>query len=90
MNDLRIRSHRDPNLNARTYRAELPAPIRNEFDMGADATAVEAWYDRSTRNWIAYLVDADGAQVGPAQFSYSKDEAMDNMRYLARQESYSW
>jgi len=31
-----------------------------------------AWYDRFSKNWIAYIVDAANHQIGEAYFAHSK------------------
>lgn len=32
------------------------------------------WYDRSTRNWVGQILDADGNQVGDAEIAYTRRE----------------
>ena len=31
-----------------------------------------AWYDKRSKNWIAYIVDAANHQIGDAYFAHSK------------------
>lgn len=33
------------------------------------AVAVRQWYDRHARTWVVQRVDADGGQVGDAEFA---------------------
>lgn len=35
-----------------------------------------AWYDRTIRLWSAYRADEDGAQLAPAGYGTSRDEAV--------------
>jgi hypothetical protein len=42
------------------------------------AVAIRYWYDRSSRNWIGYGVDADGNQIGDAGYCYSR-HGLDSM-----------
>lgn len=32
------------------------------------------FYDRTTRNWIGQVLDADGNQIGDAEIAYTKRE----------------
>lgn len=36
---------------------------------------VEVWYDRATRSWVVQRLDADGNQIGTADYVHSKREA---------------
>lgn len=42
-----------------------------------DATPVrvEQWYDRGTRSWVTYLVDATGTQVGESYYDGTRADA---------------
>lgn len=54
-------------------------PTENE----RKAASVEMWYDRHRREWVIYPVDANGYQVAPARYAFSKSEAKDNMAKAA-------
>lgn len=41
------------------------------------AASVEMWYDRHRREWVVYPVDANGCQIAPARYGFSKSEAKD-------------
>ena len=45
--------------------------------MERKAATVEMWYDRHRREWVVYPVDANGYQVAPARYAFSKSEAKD-------------
>lgn len=36
----------------------------------------DIWYDRSVRSWTTLVKDADGNQVGPAQYAPTRDLAL--------------
>ena len=36
----------------------------------------DIWYDRSVRSWTTLVMDADGNQVGPAQYAPTRDSAL--------------
>lgn len=55
-------------LDDEVHAAEID---RDLLDTDADYRFV-AWYDRRSKNWIAYIVDARGCQIGSAYFAYSK------------------
>ena len=38
------------------------------IDRSETPVAVEQWYDRQTRSWVTYLINADGGQVGDASY----------------------
>jgi hypothetical protein len=38
--------------------------------------AKRAWYDRSTRSWILQHLDAEGNQLGSAEYCAHKQSAM--------------
>lgn len=37
---------------------------------------VSKWYDRSTRCWVVQVKDAEGNQIGDADYVHSKQEAL--------------
>jgi len=73
------------------YVAELDGPLsvcdQSTFWTPETATAVTYWYDRYTRLWTVYLLDADGAQVGGAQYGATRAEAEAEARFLTRKEN---
>jgi hypothetical protein len=46
------------------------------------AVAVETWYDRQTRSWITYLVDAEGHQLGAAAYDGTRADRDASIRHL--------
>lgn len=43
---------------------------------------VECWYDFRSRNWIIHQIDAEGNQIGDAQFAYHKKTAVEIQKSL--------
>lgn len=39
---------------------------------------VDTWYDRTSRNWITQIKDAEGNQVGSALFAGNRSSAIIN------------
>lgn len=37
---------------------------------------VARWYDRQTKSWVVQRKDAEGNQVGEADYVYSREEAI--------------
>lgn len=54
-------------INGRVYEPEAE-PV---------AVDVSRWYDRHRREWVIYPVDADGNQIGAAQYGFSRAEAIE-------------
>ena len=52
----------------------MKLPIRT--DPPGPAVTVDRWYDRHSRNWVVQKMDADGNQIGNAEYVYSKREAI--------------
>jgi len=48
---------------------------RINFTEDTEAVRVEQFYDRSTRSWVTYLVDAHGYQTGDALYDGTKADA---------------
>lgn len=38
-------------------------------------TRIDQWYDRRTRSWVVQRMDAQGNQVGDAEYVYTRREA---------------
>lgn len=47
--------------------------------------STDRWYDRQTRSWVVQALDISGNQVGSAHYVYSKREAQDIQREIARE-----
>lgn len=58
-------------LNDEVHAGEIDEHVRDEMNSGEDYRYI-AWYDRQSKNWIAYIVDAANHQIGDAYFAYSK------------------
>lgn len=58
-------------LDEETHAAEIDFNVQQELKHDADYRYV-AWYDKRSKNWIAYIVDAENHQIGNAYFAYSK------------------
>jgi len=39
---------------------------------------VETWYDRTSRNWITQIKNAEGNQIGSAFFAHKRSSAIIN------------
>lgn len=50
-----------------------------EYEPQDDPVAVDVsrWYDRHRKEWVIYPVDAEGNQIGSAQYGFSKAEAQE-------------
>ena len=44
-------------------------PKKNELDTKVAGGSVETWYDKSNRLWVTQTKDAEGNQVGDADFT---------------------
>lgn len=54
-----------------------------------DTTAIYSnvalvWYDRHQRVWVVQDMDAEGNQIGNAEFSHRKSDAMDVARSIGK------
>lgn len=56
--------------------------VDDNFEDEAEAVMLDQWYDRHTRSWVIQLKDAEGNQIGEADYSGTKsssDYAMSQM-----------
>jgi len=44
-------------------------PKKNELDTKVAGGSVETWYDKGTRSWVTQTKDAEGNQVGEAEYT---------------------
>lgn len=52
------------------------APVRKkDLDTEIEGGKVETWYDKPTRSWVTQVKDADGNQVGEAEYTGSGKES---------------
>lgn len=49
---------------------------------GETATQVLMWYNPYEKSWVVSLADAEGHQVGPSRYVYSKAEAIEEAQFL--------
>lgn len=49
------------------------------------AVAVETYYDRQTRSWVSFLVDADGNPIGDSLYDGTKADRDASIRMLQSQ-----
>ena len=63
------------------YVTPLPGPVARY----EDATQVLRWYNRQERSWVVSFADEQRHQVGPSEYVYSLEDAIDEAAHLIGQ-----
>lgn len=63
-----------------SYFTPLAAPVEDYH--GLRATRVERWYNRTERSWVVMLVTDEGYQVGASTYVYSREDALDEVKWM--------
>jgi len=59
---------RERESKAQSLKSDLK-PKKNELDTKVAGGSVETWYDKGTRSWVTQTKDAEGNQVGEAEYT---------------------
>jgi len=51
----------------------------------ANGNTVDAWYHRPSRSWVVQLKDAEGNQIGNAEYSGNKVTRDHDIAYMVRE-----
>lgn len=69
-----------------SLRSEL-TPRRGELSTKVEGGSVETWYDRANRLWVTQTKDAEGNQIGEAEFTGSGKASAKNAHDFAVSEA---